>query len=380
MRRQSNNENGSFEIFVSEDGENFTSVDVVEGVFEYAYTPNEDFLTLYFKVNQTVDSYSVESNIVTVINRNNGNDIDNDGITDIDEIYLFFTDYLNPDTDNDGLSDGYELFTLNTNPLLPDTDENGISDADEDFDNDGLTNIQEYELNTDPHDEDTDDDGLIDGDEVNIHHTDPLLYDTDGDNVSDYDEIILGLNPNAAATNGTPDNERTFQQTIFADDWLFYSINTESNPYEVSLEITAAGVAENNTNVTYSSYAYSMKNEAILGSIPAFYYNENLKIDDIKINFDLDSSITEVYNNKYSDISDEFLGIKRFNVFKYIEDTNLLLPIETYHDTENNRVYAHKVAKGGIYEEGNIIATDYGINCRIGNTVCSRFCGILRKL
>ena len=47
------------------------------------------------------------------------------------------------------------------------------------------------------------------------------------------------------------------------------------------------------------------------------------------------------YNNKYTDISDEFVGIKRLNVFKFFENTNMLLPIETFHDVENNRVYTH---------------------------------------
>lgn len=43
----------------------------------------------------------------------------------------------------------------------------------------------------------------------------------------------------------------------------------------------------------------------------------------------------------YSSTSEEFKGIKRINVFKYFEEYNMLLPIETFHDTETNTVYTH---------------------------------------
>ena len=140
-------------------------------------------------------------------------DIDGDGLVDIFEDTLK-TDKTNPDTDGDGLLDGFEFKYLPTCPLLIDTDGNGISDADEDYDGDGLTNIQEQRLGTRPDEIDTDGDELSDGDEVNIYGTDPLKYDTDGDGLSDGEEIKLGLDPRKAKTDGiTPDSERKFLQT-----------------------------------------------------------------------------------------------------------------------------------------------------------------------
>lgn len=340
----STNPDGIFDLFISNDGENYVLLETVENISQYLYTYADDFDTLYFKVKQTVGAKSAESNVAKIsffIDWENETDIDGDGLSDVYEKYYYETDPENPDTDGDGLPDGYEVYTLGTDPLMLDSDENGLSDAYEDFDEDGLTNIQEYNIGTDPKYKDTDGDNLSDYDEVYVHNTDPLKFDSDGDFVSDGDEVALGLDPNNFVTNGIPDNERTFEQKLDADDFNFYFVNIADNPFEVSIEINAAGVAENNLGAEISGYSHIMKNSAILGVAPEFSYTDNLKINDVKINFDLDSSIIENTNGKYTAVSDEFVGIKRFNVFKYFEDNNMLLPVETFHDVENNRVYAH---------------------------------------
>src|SRR5258708_21344457 len=64
------------------------------------------------------------------------------------------------DTDNDGLPTWYERQYTFLNPNDP-------SDAAKDFDNDGLTNLQEFQLGTRPDIADTDGDGVKDGAEVN---------------------------------------------------------------------------------------------------------------------------------------------------------------------------------------------------------------------
>ena len=54
------------------------------------------------------------------------------------------------------------------------TDADGVNDGDEDFDSDGLTNLEEIDTyKTNPAVADTDEDGLTDGDEVNKYKTDP---------------------------------------------------------------------------------------------------------------------------------------------------------------------------------------------------------------
>lgn len=345
-------EGGSFDIYVSVDNGEFTKLNSVSEAVSYSFAPEASGSYDIKVIQTTAAGITSESSIVNVvctipepgedIDWEDLTDSDEDGITDVIEINVYLTDPQNPDTDNDGLPDGYEVFTLDTDPLSADTDENGILDIDEDIDGDGLSNLREFELGTNPRDPDSDSDGLTDYDEVNIYSTDPLKYDTDDDGVSDGDEIALGLDPVNTSTDGTPDNEKTFKQTIPADDWLFYNINTDDSPVDVSLELDVAGVAINNIEASFSGYSYSMmKNEAIVGVIPEFSYNDDLKIKDVKINFDIDSSIVDDYNSIYMNVSEEFEEIKRFNVFRYFEDTNMLLPIETFHEPENNRVYAH---------------------------------------
>jgi len=104
-------------------------------------------------------------------------DTDWDGLSDGDEVNVYGTNPKNPDSDGDGLSDADEVNVYGTNPTNSDSDGDRLpdawevnhglnpldgSDADDDPDDDGLTNWEEYQKHTDPRDPDTDDDGLTD--------------------------------------------------------------------------------------------------------------------------------------------------------------------------------------------------------------------------
>ena len=143
-------------------------------------------------------------------------DTDEDGLPNLIEKEIG-SDPYNPDTDGDGLPDGYEALTLGTDPTKPDTDDNGVLDCDEDFDEDGLTNLQEYEQGTEPYNEDTDGDGLKDGEEINTYGTDPLKVDTDEDGLDDGDEIYFEtdpLNPDSDGNGISDGDEKRFQTFI----------------------------------------------------------------------------------------------------------------------------------------------------------------------
>jgi len=91
-------------------------------------------------------------------------DTDDDGLKDGEEILIHGTNVTNPDTENDGMLDGWEVrYALN--PLF--------DDAAEDPDDDGLTNIEEFNYGTNPRNNDTDSDGYLDGEEIEEGY-DPL--------------------------------------------------------------------------------------------------------------------------------------------------------------------------------------------------------------
>ena len=90
-------------------------------------------------------------------------DEDNDGLSNVDEYQLGTHPFLS-DTDMDGLNDGNETMVTFTNPLLWDTDGDGIDDRNETED----------------------------------QNTNPLLADSDFDGLSDRYELVMGLNPNSS--------------------------------------------------------------------------------------------------------------------------------------------------------------------------------------
>lgn len=340
------NISGSYEVFESNDNIDYTSIIKVSDFTTYRYHIIEDFDIKYFKVTVTNDNSFAES-IPFVVTKKDDKycvddlDSDGDGLSDIYE-EMICTDRNNPDTDGDGLTDYQEIYITKTDPTKYDSVTVGVSDADADLDNDNLSNIQEIEIGTNLNDDDTDGDGLSDGDEVNIYGTDPLKYDTDDDGIPDGDEIALGLDPlNSSSDGKTADKDRKFAQHIGEDSDVFASINTNSNPFKVSMDITSGGYAETLLSSDKSGYANVIQNDAVLGIVPEFYYEDGFDVDDVMLNFDIDEQYTENINGKYAAVSDEFEGIKRFNVFKYFDDIDMLLPIETFYDIEKSRVYSH---------------------------------------
>ncbi|MBU1019185.1 MAG: hypothetical protein ABII07_02760 [Patescibacteria group bacterium] len=88
------------------------------------------------------------------------------------------------DKDLDGISDLWEEENLGDIDI----------DAEADTDNDGLTNLQEYEAGSDPLSADTDNDNISDAAEIALG-LDSLSWDSDGDGISDYQEITEKTDP-----------------------------------------------------------------------------------------------------------------------------------------------------------------------------------------
>jgi len=111
--------------------------------------------------------FFINPNQVTAQN-NQQLDSDNDGLSDSEELNLYFTDPINPDTDNDGFSDGEEL----KKHFSPHASEKTLSQHD--LDKDGLSDWLELQFNTSLYNPDTDGDGFRDYEEI-LNSFDPLV-------------------------------------------------------------------------------------------------------------------------------------------------------------------------------------------------------------
>ncbi|MEQ2354474.1 thrombospondin type 3 repeat-containing protein [Pseudoalteromonas piscicida] len=115
----------------------------------------------------------------------------------------------NKDTDGDGIPDWYEKvngLNINVDDSLDDLDNDGLSNIEEfqlgtsssvgDTDGDGISDYQEVKVTgTSATNSDSDNDGLSDYQELTVYKTDALATDTDGDGFSDSDEIKGGFDP-----------------------------------------------------------------------------------------------------------------------------------------------------------------------------------------
>lgn len=151
-------------------------------------------------------------------------DTDGDGLTDVDEDNIYFTDPSDADTDDDGISDGNEVNIYLTNPLHPDTDVDGVYDGtevgvaaplpDTNVSNGNfIADADAGATTTNPLEDDSDGDGVSDGQEdinsngstdspsiggtgtVGSGETDPTNADSDNDTLTDGDEFTIGTNP-----------------------------------------------------------------------------------------------------------------------------------------------------------------------------------------
>ena len=260
---------------------------------------------------------------------NTTSDTDNDGLLDYIELILG-TNINSAHSDNDGLPDGYEVNTLGTNPLYSDSDDNGTLDDQEDFDDDSLSNYNEYLHGTDPFKTDTDGDGLSDYTEVTVvygtQHTDPLDEDTDGDTLSDGDDVALGFSPLLQDTdgNGILDCNESVQQELTAE------IEEAQKPEitEVSVSFSGNGNIENTTTITniYNVDVHSSRLVGLVGVPVEIETTSEFETAEIVFTYDPD---------ELGDIDEDDLC-----VMWYDEDNDIFVLQESTVDTTNHTVSA----------------------------------------
>ena len=141
-------------------------------------------------------------------------DTDHDGEPDNTDVAPLNPTYKN-DSDGDGIPDKYEQ---ERNPYLH---ENFPDDARDDFDNDGLSNLEEYQIGTDIQEIDTDQDGINDADD--FAPTNPnYKQDTDSDGIPDSYELskyfLTEINPADAADDFDGDHLTNLQEFLNGTD------------------------------------------------------------------------------------------------------------------------------------------------------------------
>ncbi|YCM44226.1 sulfatase-like hydrolase/transferase [Verrucomicrobiaceae bacterium 227] len=117
------------------------------------------------------------------------------------------------DDDMDGMNNGFEdLYGF---------DRNDASDASTDFDNDGISNLNEFKLGTNPTEKDSDGDKRPDGTEdanqngiVEPNESNPAKRDSDGDNIDDLIEAAFETDFNDGASFPQPGPAGTAQCLI----------------------------------------------------------------------------------------------------------------------------------------------------------------------
>lgn len=208
-------------------------------------------------------------------------DTDGDRLLDGYEYFYVFTDFLMPDSDSNGILDSdedidgdglnnYEEMKNGTNPCAADTDDDGISDGDE---------LKVYF--TDPLTDDTDKDGLLDGEEVKMG-TSLTLKDSDADGILDPDEMInqtltekfdgnvqkVSISTN---TNGFISNNIEIDNISDSDSLVSNVVGIIGNPFEVFVD------SESKTDSTVMKIYYDKGMlSGCLGQLGVLSYNEDL--------------------------------------------------------------------------------------------------------
>jgi hypothetical protein len=85
----------------------------------------------------------------------------------------------------------------------------------------------------------------------------------------------------------------------------------------------------------------------MLGIAPELVYDDRFIVDSVTLKFQIADEYIENELNLFDD-EPELTGIKRLNIFKFFECINVLLPIETKFDIENNILYT-EVDEFGVY-------------------------------
>ena len=223
----------------------------------------------------------------------------------------------------------------------------------DDFDNDGLTLIEEYDYDTNPFLDDSDEDGLKDYDEIALYGTNPINYDTDGDGMGDGTEVFSGLNPLDidADGDGIIDNCEIVTQQVRLDSMRNYTLSeVDTLP---AVELTGCG--------DYSRQLYAqaiefdetiLDIECLVGTAFEFVHEDDLSFESGQLTFEISQEILD--DNEFDDLA----------IAWYNEELNAIEILETEHNV-NEKTISATVEHFSIYMV--VSSSNYFVNLGLGD-------------
>ena len=132
--------------------------------------------------------------------------------------------------------------------------------------------------------------------------------------------------------------ERAVLHEISSERAVLKEINQDNEVFQLSVEIEVSGFVENRLEVTESNLSHIIQSDMTIGVVTEFIYPENLDVERVKLSFEIADEFLENELEIFTE-HPEFEGIRRLNIFKWFDELNMSLPIETKFDEENNTLY-----------------------------------------
>lgn len=107
----------------------------------------------------------------------------------------------------------------------------------------------------------------------------------------------------------------------------------------MSLDIHAAGNAETQLKAKTSSYSKVTDSSARLGDAVDLSYISG-DIDKVKLTYKISEEYLSDNNGEKSENTLDLQGVKRYNIFRFFDEINMLLPVATEYDEESGTVFA----------------------------------------
>ena len=199
----------------------------------------------------------------------------------------------------------------------------------DDYDDDGLSLIEEYDYDTNPFSIDSDEDGLNDYDEVTKYKTNPINYDTDSDDMGDGTEISSGLNPliNDSDGDGIFDNCEIVTQQVRLESRNTYELAQVDTLPQVKL----TGKGDYSKQIYAQAIEFDetiLDIECLVGTAFEFVHEDDLQFEKGVLSFKISDEVLK--KNDFNDLA----------IAWYNEELNTVEILETKYDNVNNIISA----------------------------------------